>query len=435
MAIFMCCRRSLWFIFAFALTGRLVAAAPATTAPSFGRSAEVDTLIAQLSDPRWQIRNRAVEQLVQWGSTAEPQLSSLRDRVATVDLRARIELTLNRIRESRHSGSTYVTLHLNAVTTRDAIDALSRESGAKFDAGAADVAGSGGPITVNADHMPFWIVLRDLCAQAKLEVATIDVSGLITLRSGTDADWGTRQASITGPYLLLAKRMELAREVDLSRPKDVTNAYTLVLLSYAEPKLKPMYWAVRSIDECVTETGQHLQSSDTENLDTGDLNSESETRFQFNGPADASRRIAKLRLSARFVLSEKSQPIEIGNVLKVKNESRTIGGWRVIIKGVTKTDDERYSAALSVFRDGRDPDDWSERMGLLSRVAPRLLDKAGKTIESSGASHNEGPDEWDWTDEFTPANPDGRPLKLVWDFPLETRHADVLFEFKDLPLP
>jgi hypothetical protein len=418
-----------------ALCGNLIFAAPATTAPAAGPSSEVDALIAQLSDPQWQVRNRAVERLVQLGPAAEPRLQSIATRVTNIDLRTRIELTLNRIGESRHSGASYVTLHLNAVNLRDAIDALGREAGVKFDTAAADVAGSGGPITLHADHKPFWNVLRELCAQARLELESIDPAGVIVLRGGNDLDWGIRPASIIGPYMLVARRVELTRALDFARPKDVSNAYSLVLLTYAEPKLKPIYWAVKSVDECVTENGQHLQQADTDGPDIGDLNSDAETRFQFTGPTDASRRIANLRVNARFVLSEKSQPIEIGNVLKIKNESRTIGGWRLMIKGVTKTDDDRYSAALTVFRDGHNPEEWTERMGLLGRVLPRMLDKSGKALESGGTSQNEGVDEWNWTDEFTPANSDAKPAKLVWDFPLETRHVDVAFEFRDLPLP
>jgi hypothetical protein len=303
-------------------------------------------------------------------------------------------------------------------------------SGVRFDAGAA---GLGGKITLDADHKPFWTVFRNLCAQAKLEVAAIDSSGTISLRNGDD-EWGRRPAAIEGPYMLLARRIELSRTLDLANPKDVSNVYTLVLLAYAEPKLRPIYWSIRGIDDCVTETG-HVLEIPTDAFEPGDLNADSETHLQFSGPADVGTRLAKLRLGARFVLSDKSQRIELPNILKVKNETHTVGGWRISIKGVTKNDDDRYSAALTVYRDNHTPEEWTERTGLLDRAQPRLLDSSGKVMESGGTSLNQGPDEWNWGDECAPANADDKPAKLVWDFPLETRHADVTFEFKDLPLP
>jgi hypothetical protein len=409
-------------------------AAPATRPPLWVDlpSPEVDSLISQLADPRWQVRNRAVDRLVQLGSPVERQIERARDAARTVDLRTRLELVLGRIDEGRRTGTSYVSLHVKSASFHDALTALEREAGVKFDAGTGDP-GDGGSVTIDADHRPFWGVLRDLCAQAKLEVGTIDSSGRIALRGG-DEDWGRRPCAIKGPYMLLARRIELTRTLDLANPRAVTNAYSLVLLAYAEPKLRPIYWSVRGIDQCVTDTGR-VMDLPNDAFEPGDLNADSETRIQFTAPADVGSRLAKLRLSARFVLSERSDPVEINNVLKVKNDTQTVGGWRVLIKGVTKGDDERYSAAVSVYRDNHTPEEWSERMGLLDRAQPKLFDATGKPLESGGTSLNEGPDEWNWTDEFTPATPDNKPARLVWDFPLETRHVDVSFEFKDLPLP
>jgi len=427
------------------LAASVALADPATTSPTRNEPVpttqmvdlslpEVDTLISRLTDPHWQVRNRAVERLVQLGSAAEPQLRVAWESTRSVDLRARVELALNRIREVRHSGATYVTLHLRSARAREALDQVSREADVKFDFAETDIEHNAAQITLDADHRPFWAVLRDVCGPAKLAVTSIDPSGTIVLGAG-DEDWAIRPAAVEGPYMFVARRVELARSLDFARPKDVSDAYALVLMAYAEPKLKPIYWVVRGIDDCRTETGRRLTMAQDEGAVTGELNSDSETRLQFTGPADASRRIARLRLNTRFVLREKSQPMNIAGVLKVKNETRTIGGWRLAIKGVTKTDDERFAAAVTVYRDAHSPDEWSERMTLLDRTPPRLLDSTGTAMESGGPSLNEGPDEWNWTDEFTPSKPNAGPSNLEWDFPLETRHADVSFEFKDLPLP
>lgn len=415
--------------------GLLLAAGPATqpsasASSTVTSSAEIESLLSKLADPSWHVRNNAVERLVELGASAERQLRAARDSAATVDGRTRIEMVLGRISECHRSGATYVSLHLKNVAARDGLAAITAESGVHFDAGAAAL---GGKITLDADHKPFWTVFRNLCAQAKLEVAAIDSNGTISLRNGDD-EWGRRPAAIEGPYMLLARRIELSRTLDLANPKDVNNIYTLVLLAYAEPKLRPIYWSIRGIDDCVTETG-HVLEIPTDAFEPGDLNADSETHLQFSGPADVGTRLAKLRLGARFVLSDKSQRIELPNILKVKNETHTVGGWRIAIKGVTKNDDDRYSAAVTVYRDNHTPEEWTERTGLLDRAQPRLLDSSGKTMESGGTSLNQGPDEWNWGDECTPANTDDKPAKLVWDFPLETRHADVTFEFKNLPLP
>jgi hypothetical protein len=433
-------------IFVLAGVGFLLAAGPATTGPatthpttepsatapwhSDSSATEIGPLLAKLTDPRWQVRNRAVERLVELGAAAEQPLVEARAAAKTVDARTRLELVLGRIHESRRSGATYVSLHLNHAPTRDALAVLASEAGVKFDSSAA---APGGAIVLEADHKPFWAVFRELCAQAKLEVGAIDPAGTLTLRSGDD-DWGRRPAVIEGPYMLIARRIELTRTLDLANPKELANAYNMVLLAYAEPKLRPIYWSITGIDQCVTDTGHALEMP-TDGFEPGDLNADSETHLSFTGPADVGTKLAKLRINARFVLSDKSQRIDLASMLKVKNETHTVGGWRILIKGVTRNDDDRYSAALTVYRDNHTPEEWSERTGLLDRAQPRLVDAAGKVMESGGTSLNQGPDEWNWTDECTPATPDAKPSKLLWDFPLETRHADVRFEFKDLPLP
>lgn len=426
--------------------GVLLGADPATTGPATTRpsieavtagpwhaessSAEVGPLIAQLTDPRWQVRNRAVERLVELGASAEQPLIDARAAATSVDARTRMELVLARIHESRRSGATYVSLHVNHADTHQALAALSAESAVKFDASSI---GSGGSITIEADHKPFWFVVRELCAQSKLEVGAIDPAGTISLRGGDD-DWGRRPAVIEGPYMLVARRIELTRTLDLANPKDLANAYNLVLLAYSEPKLRPIYWSITGINQCVTDTGRELEMP-ADGFEPGDLNADSETHLQFTGPADLGTKVSKLRVNARFVLSDKSQRIDLTSILKVRNETHTVGGWRILIKGVTKNDDDRYSAALTVYRDNHTAEEWQERTGLLDRAQPRLVDSSGKMMESGGTSLNQGPDEWNWTDECAPANPDAKPSRLLWDFPLETRHADVAFEFKDLPLP
>lgn len=414
--------------FLLAIAVALAQAGPATQPAASSR--EVHSLLVGLSDPHWHVRDRAVERLVELGASAEQQLLAARDSASTVDFRTRVEMILGRIDESRRSGPTYVSLHLNNAAPRDALAAMSSEAGVKFDCGSTMLARA---VSLDADHEPFWSAFRNLCSQARLEVGSIDSRGTIGLRSGDD-EWGRRPAAIEGPYMLLARRIELNRSLDLANPRNVNNLYTLVLLAYAEPKLRPICWSVTGIEQCLTDTAHELQMP-SDGFDQGDLNADSETHIQFTGPANAGTRIARLRLRARFILSDKLQHFDLPNLLKLKNETHTIGGWRVSIKAVTKNDDGRYTAGLTVYRDHHTSDEWAERTSLLDRAQPRLLDAAGKPTESGGTSLNQGPDEWTWSDECSPTTADQKPAKLLWDFPIETRHADVTFEFKDLPLP
>ena len=432
--------RPITFVLACGLALAGAAAAGTTTAPAsrpaaaFQPSPEVDALISRLTDPHWQIRNRAIERLVQLGASAEPQLWAARQNAPDVDSRARIELALTRIGEARRAGSTYVTLHLKGVSTRDALAAFTRATGTRFEAGSAESPGSAGPITLDLDHQPFWIVLRALCAQAKLEVASIDDAGTVFLR-GDDAHWGDRPASIEGPYMLVARTLELTRSIDFVNPRNVSDAYTLVVLAYAEPKVRPIYWNIRSIDQCVTDTGREFAPSQNDAWATGALNTDQETRLEFTAPADAGRKLARLRLNASIVLSEKSETIDLPHLMSVRHETRTLGGWRVVVKGVSKGEGDRYSAAVSVYRDDHSPDEWTERMGLLDSAQPKLLDSAGKPLDAGGTSLNDGPDEWEWSCDVTPVNAANAPSRLRWDFPLQTRQVGVSFELRELPLP
>ena len=397
---------------------------------------DVDRLIHELADSRWQVRNRAVERLAEVGDAARPGLEAARAAAGTVDLRSRIDLALNRISQAKSSGATYVTLHAKSVTPRQCVEALGRASGLKFDVPQGEVGDA--PIALDADHQPLWDVLRNFCDQARLEVAGVDATTATVQLQGGDAQWGRRPASVRGPYMIVARRIELSRTLDFTRPADVANAYTLVLLAYAEPKLHPMYWTIRGVEQCVTEAGHGIEPAQRDPWEAGDLNSQSESRLMFTAAAPAGaadRRIARLRLAARFVLNEKSQPLEFPNLLKLKTQTQTVAGWRLSIKEIAKDDNGRYSVGVTVFRDQHDPEQWAERAGLLERSQPRVFDAAGKPLDSGGTSLSQGPDEWSWSQEVLPTNAESKPSRLKWDFPLQIRHADVTFELRDLPLP
>jgi hypothetical protein len=71
--------------------------------------------------------------------------------------------------------------------------------------------------------------------------------------------------------------------------------------------------------------------------------------------------------------------------------------------------------------------------------ALRLVDNAGKAVVARGFGMGGKGDEATYVFKFEKEPPAGsrigKPIKLVWEIPTQTREVPLTFEFKDVPMP
>ena len=212
------------------------------------------------------------------------------------------------------------------------------------------------------------------------------------------------------------------------------NEYSLILLAFAEPKLKPVSWSIVRVEQCVDEKGQSLIDMSGPTRATWAVNSNVETRVSLLAPAEPGKRIERMELVARFVLEVKSEAVEVFDVMESR-QSHRLGQMQFRVSEFQKMGDFRNTMTIVVTRDARSDREWAEIARIMQRSAPKVYDEEGRALETFPLSTTTNPREFTRTFEVRRVGRTGPPSRLVWRLPVETRTMDARFVFEDLLLP
>ena len=443
------------------------ATAPAAADPAAAAAAvvgRVDELVAKLSDPTYLVRKRATDALERLGEPAEPVL---RERIARPDLppdaRTAIEVLLKQAGERRRIGASLVTVDLKQAEPLEAVGAVLKQAGLGMAAETEKLlrAKAGQKVDVRLDREPFWAALRKVAADAGvafagLELAEFRVSLVAAGGAGGDGAGGggganslAPPAASDGPFLLTVGRVEVTvrKVVDFAARRHPNNAILnaaaaasppvrVSVSAWAEPRVKPAAWVVEGVTECKTDTGKTLTASTYYYSRNNKVNDASTTFLSIAGDTAGAKALAKLTVRGKFVLQYKSEPLVVDDVQNgVKELGRTVAGHRVIVRSVAKQSEDTWSYEVSIFRDGRSPQEWLVLQQVLDRDACRLEDAAGKPLQPRGGGSSLGADEIKVSGTVSRAGGAGEPRRLRWELPGKLETLPATFEFTDVPLP
>jgi hypothetical protein len=163
----------------------------------------------------------------------------------------------------------------------------------------------------------------------------------------------------------------------------------------------------------------------------------------YRGNLGAAKRLAQLMMDVEFDLVGKTQTLEVPNIVQAGKVESWIGGFRYVIRDVSKISDGTYTCTAEVFRGARSRADFGALTSMLQRRGPQLLDAQVQRLLPRGGSSHMGPD--DYGQSFTISSVPlagakngqqiGEPAKLVWEVPAETRYLVLPVELTDVPLP
>jgi hypothetical protein len=214
--------------------------------------------------------------------------------------------------------------------------------------------------------------------------------------------------------------------------------FRLYLHAWCEPRLKPLSFHVDSVAECTTDAGAVAAPNARVTLSSlGRVNSRYETQIRLAAPPERATTIERLRLAGRYVLQRKIETLEVPDLMAGKEASKTMGGFRVVVKGMGKVpgDPTRYTYTMQVHRDGQNLDQWQAIRSMVYQFPVRVVDAQGVALQPFGSSTSMSGDVLTFTHTLSAANGQGEPSKLVWEFPTETHVAGVEVEFRGVPLP
>jgi hypothetical protein len=336
---------------------------------------------------------------------------------------------------------TLITLKLTDVTQKNAFDEIAKSANLQFQTLPRDLweKSPGSPISVSAEKQPFWLVMKDACAKAgiSLKYAT-DTPRPQILLSRDNQDWTTYPTVATGPFLVSLIGLHRSTTVDMRKPADLQRNFYAKFTVFCEPRFRLLRGSLSAkIDEAVDDKGNSLVPKDAPEQPLNFVTSwvyNMEGKLEY--PKTPGTKIAKLRASAKFVAQTASETIEYADPLTSKNVTKTVGGRKIIVKEVRRAAEE-YEATVTFVRGDTPQAEWEQTV--FPGNALRLVDGDNKTLVARGFGMGGKGDESTFVFKFEKEPPRGsrigKPLKLAWEIPTQTKEIPLTFEFTDLPLP
>jgi hypothetical protein len=336
---------------------------------------------------------------------------------------------------------TLITLKLANASPKTAFEELGNKSGQTFLTLPANMwdKNPGNSINVDIDNQPFWLAIKDICGKTgiSLKYATDTAMPKIIL-SRDNQDWTTYPTTATGPFLVSLIGLHRATTVDMRKPTEVQKTFYAKFTVFCEPRIRLLRGSLGAkIDTAVDDKGNSLLPKE---MPEQPLNFITSWVYNLEGkldyPKEPGTKIAQLKASAKFIAQMKSETIEYADPLTSKNVTKTVAGRKIIIKEVRRTPDE-YEATVTFVRGEIPQAQWEQTVFPGNTL--RLVDGDNKFILAKGFGMGGKGDESTFVFKFEKEPPRGsrigKPLKLAWEIPTETREVPLTFEFKDLPLP
>ena len=347
--------------------------------------------------------------------------------------------------------ATLVTLKLSAADADSAIAELSKQSGYELkpynDVGWKQA--TLGAVTLSLDKQPFWAAFLQMGTQAGFALMQNDAAlngRRLTLypfnQGGQDAS--KYPTFISGAFLIHATGIQRTSTVEFAKAKAINRNVNMQIQVYSEPKVHVLKMSYTpEIMEAMDNRGNSLIVPGQSNSSSGNMQIGGgitwgvgiALQYPSQNPGD---KIAILRGRFRTVVQTHSETMEIPDILTAKEQTKTIGGRRVVFKSFKKQNDRQYQAEVTIYRDEMEQEEFNR---LSDSFAIRLMDSSGNAFWSNGGGSSSTGKEasrqvlfYKRTREEGGTNL-GEPFKLALDIPTASREVMIPFEFANLPLP
>ncbi len=347
-----------------------------------------------------------------------------------------------------------MSLHLKDATLKQAVKELEKQVGASIPVIPPDLLEKNvfPRVSLDVKDAPFWELFKQFSLKTGLEpvVSGEDPYPRFQLGLGNGQYWKGAHA-IGGPLIFLATDISRTSSIELGRTKHQSQRdLTLSLSAVAEPGLKLLSVAsdVRLVEAEDDQAHSLMPGDAAERLkepatfeNPGGGTYLMNLTLELNCPEVHGPKIAKLKGRTFARIQTSGQRVEIEDVMKSRNVSRTVGSVPFTFKNLKKADIE-YILQCSVRRSKAGAEEWSNLHQSIYNGMMSLYDAKGRLV-AARATENGG----EYTDNRIDANlrfvrevgvsdPDaGEPFKLVWDAPTKTQDLIVDFELMDIPIP
>lgn len=398
---------------------------------------EIAQLIDQLGDPSPRKRDHAQRTLATFGNEAIPILQKAAEgNDPEVSSRARNIIAII----SSSFRPTYVSLDLKNVTVREAMDALSQQSGLLFEApDASSIMNK--RVTLEVKREPLWAAVFALsdATDLKIDSYTAGRPGVrLSTRRGT---FNSHFSQVSGEFAFTLLGIHQRGVAGFAPKQAVTPPVVLQMQICPEPRLNAQRVTSMTVTKCLDETGFPITPENNDGV--GDPGYPSNlTSFPAWGgmalrPEDA-KRIALIEGYVTVTVVPKTHPLNIQHVLQGGNAIHTASGIRFTMGKCEQTGELEWTVHLGLLKDGRFPEETQDLLNGLVHSNLDLRDSQSRPFKPFGVTTvTDGPGQVDLAFHFlVMGNPKPeKPDRLHWDVPEGTTELKVPFSFKDVPLP
>jgi hypothetical protein len=158
------------------------------------------------------------------------------------------------------------------------------------------------------------------------------------------------------------------------------------------------------------------------------------------GPTTGARKIARLTMTARFIIQGDLDRLDLPEPLALTNSAHELAGLPVLIKRVNKVVEGQYAYEITVQRGRKTPAEWALITPMLQQFPCKLVDVDGNALHFRGGSTSQSPGQVTMTHTVTRDGGGGRakigePVKFVSEVPSDLAQILVPLEFRDVSLP
>jgi hypothetical protein len=400
-------------------------------------------LIEQLSASDYKVREAAAKALEAAGEAVLPTLRQAQPH-NDPEVRKRLTQLIARLERQFLLAPRLVTIKADQTQVGQVFADLARQTGYQLNC----TQGNANVVTVNADNVPFWEAVDQVCRQTGLGLQSYgnEGDGLTFQRLGQFSP----HVFYTGQFRVSAAGFHLSRSLDLAvrqqfNPANPARSETLTLTFQVvgEPKAPLMSLGQPRLTLAEDDLGKSLvppqarvYESSYHDYSYSPRNAVRQTQVQLHGPGQAqSLRHVKGTVPVTF-LAEKRPELTIDDILNVKEKKFDGSQISFEIDDVKELPGRQVAIHATVRRNAAEGQhDYSWTNSLAQRI--ELVDDKGQKFTSEGFNWDSGsPTSVTGTFTFNDGGNAklGKAAKLIYYNWIMAQH-DIDFEFKDLPLP
>jgi hypothetical protein len=404
----------------------------------------IETLIKQLNDKQFRIREKAGRALESRGEEALPILRKAVTE-AEPEAKRRIEVLTQQLERRVLLGAKRVTVKAEMASVKSVLEQLAKQTGYKIEYQDQDRE----KISIDMKDVPFWEAMHRIVNDAGLQVNWDAQSDRIMLYF---SDSQSPYAWVNGPFYCVAQNISFNKYVQLgqvprrSAPQanDVDNISFNIMVQ-SEPKAPILTVGQMRLTQAEDENGLSLVSRNQQQEEVSYIryyegyyrNYQHQVSVAMHKPDKDAKTAKIIKGKIPVVLLAQVKPeITFDDMLKVKKK-KLIGQTIEITLESTEEQNKMYMVKMQIQRIGQfDSNDNSWMNNIQQKL--ELQDEKGQKYVSYGAStvSNNTPTMMEATYQFGPPNNGeiGKPKKLLYNQWITCEH-EVEFEFKNITLP